>query len=140
MAKTLLVMRDGNGNHNRMEARLLPLCRSACECCKAHPLGLPVWHTKRPMQLCSTFLVLMIFALDSLRQHFLPSLHGRDVFVRMATGAGKSLCMFTVPLAYLNNAVGVMISPLNALIEEQVCLVPCFIRSQHNLKLPLLTP
>ena len=27
-------------------------------------------------------------------------LHGRDVFARMATGAGKSLPMFAVPLSY----------------------------------------
>ena len=49
----------------------------------------------------------------------LPALHGRDVFMRMATGSGKSLCMFTVPLAYSNDAVGVIISPLNALMDEQ---------------------
>ena len=48
------------------------------------------------------------------------ALHGRDVFVRMATGAGKSLPMFLVPLAYSSKAVGVIISPLNSLMDEQV--------------------
>ena len=47
-------------------------------------------------------------------------LHGRDVFVRMATGSGKSLCMFLAPLAKGDKAVGVIISPLNGLMEEQV--------------------
>ena len=51
----------------------------------------------------------------------LPVVHGRDVFVRMATGAGKSLCMFLAPLAISESAVGVVISPLNGLMEQQVC-------------------
>ena len=50
----------------------------------------------------------------------LPALHGRDSIVRMATGAGKSLCMFMVPLAYSDSAIGVIISPLNSLMDEQV--------------------
>lgn len=50
----------------------------------------------------------------------LPVLHGRDVFVRMATGAGKSLCMFLAPLAVSESAVGVVVSPLNGLMEQQV--------------------
>ena len=50
----------------------------------------------------------------------LPLVHGRDVFVRMATGAGKSLCMFLAPLAVGNSAIGVVISPLNALMDQQV--------------------
>ena len=49
------------------------------------------------------------------------ALHGRDVFVRMATGAGKSLPMFAVPLSYSAKAVGVVINPLNSLMDEQVC-------------------
>ena len=48
------------------------------------------------------------------------ALHGRDVFARMATGAGKSLPMFVVPLSYSAKAVGVVISPLNSLMDEQV--------------------
>ena len=50
----------------------------------------------------------------------LPVVHGRDVFVRMATGAGKSLCLFLAPLAISESAVGVVISPLNGLMEQQV--------------------
>ena len=34
-----------------------------------------------------------------------PALHGKDTFVQMAAGAGKSLCMLTVPLMYLDTAV-----------------------------------
>ncbi len=50
----------------------------------------------------------------------LPAIHGQDVFVRMATGSGKSLCMFLVPLALNNVAMGIVISPLNALMSQQV--------------------
>lgn len=49
----------------------------------------------------------------------LSILHKRDVFVRMATGAGKSLCMFLGPLC-TDNAMGFIISPLNALMQQQV--------------------
>ena len=52
----------------------------------------------------------------------LPALHRKDGIVKMATGAGKSLCMFMVPLAYSDTAVGVIISPLNALMDDQVTL------------------
>ena len=52
----------------------------------------------------------------------LPVLHGRDVFVRMTTGAGKSLAMFLVPLSHSPTAVGVIISPLISLMDEQVGL------------------
>ena len=48
------------------------------------------------------------------------SLHVRDVFVRMATGAGKSIPMFLVPLSHSIKAVGIIISPLNSLMDEQV--------------------
>lgn len=47
-------------------------------------------------------------------------LQGRDVFVRIATGGGKSLSMFLVPLTYSNQAIGVINSPLIALMEEHV--------------------
>ena len=50
----------------------------------------------------------------------LSLVHGRDVFIQMATGAGKSLCMFLAPLAIGDSAIAVVISPLNALMDEQV--------------------
>ena len=52
----------------------------------------------------------------------LPLMHGKDVFARMATGAGKSLCLFLAPLAKGERALGVIISPLNALMDQQVCV------------------
>ena len=65
-----------------------------------------------------------VFGLQSFRpgqlEYVLPALHGKDVFARMATGAGKSVAMFMVPLVYSNMAVGVIISPLNLLMDEQV--------------------
>ena len=53
----------------------------------------------------------------------LPALHRKDVFVRMATGSGKSLCMFLVPLSCNDMAMGVVISPLRALMEQQVSVL-----------------
>lgn len=47
-------------------------------------------------------------------------LHGRDVFIRMATGSGKTLCMFLGPLALGDNSCAVIISPLISLMEQQV--------------------
>lgn len=48
-------------------------------------------------------------------------LHRKDVFVRMATGSGKSLCMFLPPLATRDDSMGMVISPLNALMDQQAC-------------------
>lgn len=50
----------------------------------------------------------------------LSILHGNDVFVRMATGSGKSLCMFLHPVVYGERAAAVIISPLVGLMDEQV--------------------
>ena len=47
-------------------------------------------------------------------------LHGKDVFVRMATGSGKSLCMFLAPISKNDSAMGVVLSPLISLMEQQV--------------------
>ena len=61
---------------------------------------------------------------DSLQQYFkydtfrpgqvealLPVIHGKDVFVRMRTGGGKSLCMFLLPLATSETSIGLVVSP-----------------------------
>ena len=61
------------------------------------------------------------FARQGQLEAIVPALHGHDVFIRMATGAGKSICMFSVPLAYSSSAIAVIFSPLNALMDEQVC-------------------
>lgn len=53
----------------------------------------------------------------------LPVLHKKDVFARMATGAGKSLCMFLPPLAISPSAIGLVISPLVGLMEQQVSVL-----------------
>ena len=50
----------------------------------------------------------------------LPLLRGKDVFVRMATGSGKPLCMFLPPLAVSSTAMAVVISPLIGLLDQQV--------------------
>ena len=64
------------------------------------------------------------FRFDSFRPGqiaaLLPVLHGKDVFVKMATGSGKSLCFLLVPLAVGPSAVGIIISPLKALMDQQV--------------------
>ena len=51
----------------------------------------------------------------------LALLHGHDVFVQMATGSGKSLCMFLPPLICGKSACAVIISPLIGLVANQVC-------------------
>lgn len=57
----------------------------------------------------------------------LPVLHCDDVFIRMATGSGKSLCMFLPPLAVSDNSMAVIISPLIGLMDQQVrkFVYPC---------------
>ena len=51
----------------------------------------------------------------------LPVAHGWDTFMRMPTGGGKTLCMFLVPLSISFDAMGIIISPLVGLIQQQVC-------------------
>ena len=53
-------------------------------------------------------------------ESLLPVAHGQDTFVRLPTGGGKSLCMFLLPLSMGSNAMGIIISPLVGLIEQQV--------------------
>ena len=46
--------------------------------------------------------------------------HGQDAFVHMRTGGGKSLCMYLIPLAFGCDAMGIIVSPLVGLMEQQV--------------------
>ena len=57
---------------------------------------------------------------DGQLEAMLPIIYGKDVFVHMATGSGKSMCMFLPPLAISEHAIGVVISPLNTLMDQQV--------------------
>ena len=67
----------------------------------------------------------------------LAVLHRKDVFVHMATGSGKSLCIFLPPLATNDDSMGLVITPLNALMDQQVCLlcknIVLFVVSMINL-------
>ena len=88
-----------------------------CSCQTSYPLS----DEDRPVEKANAVLR-NAFGHSSFRpgqlEAIVGALHGRDVFARMATGAGKSLPMFAVPLSY---AVGVVISPLKSLMDEQVC-------------------
>lgn len=53
-------------------------------------------------------------------QAAVAAMHGRDVFVQMSTGGGKTLCMFLPSLSVSPTSIGVVISPLNAIMDEQV--------------------
>ena len=52
----------------------------------------------------------------------LPVMHGKDVLVKMPTGGGKTMCMFVPPLATSDAAMGLVMCPLIALMEQQVRL------------------
>ena len=55
-----------------------------------------------------------------LASSLVPVLHGKYVFIRLATGSGKSLCIFLAPLATSGSAMAVIVSPVNGLMDEQV--------------------
>ena len=57
----------------------------------------------------------------------LPVVHGRDVFVRLPTGGGKSLCIFLAPLAISDRAICIVVSPLISLMDQQVSFLLEFI-------------
>ena len=96
------------------------LCSVECECC----VGPSSSCTSCVAQQAAHNTLQKVFGFSELRtgqlEAILPALHGQDTFVRMATGSGKSLCMFMVPLVQSNTAMGIVISPLNSLMDEQV--------------------
>ena len=50
----------------------------------------------------------------------LAILHGCDVFVHIATGGGKSICMFLLVITISTSAIGIIVSPLVGLMDQQV--------------------
>ncbi|KAI8516210.1 hypothetical protein Bbelb_047910 [Branchiostoma belcheri] len=50
----------------------------------------------------------------------LAALEGKDVFVGMATGKGKSLCFQSIPLCLTEPKLVVVVSPLGALVSDQI--------------------
>ncbi|KAI8513653.1 hypothetical protein Bbelb_079770 [Branchiostoma belcheri] len=55
----------------------------------------------------------------------LAALEGKDVFVGMATGKGKSLCFQSIPLCLTEPKLVVVVSPLRALVSDQRAGHPC---------------
>ena len=98
------------------------LCTAECEC----SVGPSSSCTSCVAQQAAHNTLHKVFGFSEFRsgqlEAILPALHGRDTFVRMATGSGKSLCMFMVPLVQSDTAMGIVISPLNSLMDEQVKL------------------
>ena len=78
-----------------------------------------VWSIPKGHQCAQTYFKFDYFRPGQL-EAILPALHGRDVFVRIPTGGGKSLCFFIVPLSHGPATLGVIISPLIGLMDEQV--------------------
>ncbi len=100
----------------------LQLCTPTCPCASGNTSLEALGHCAAYPRILGT--LQKYFGHDTFRpgqlDAVLPTVHGRDVFVRMATGGGKSLCMFLVPLSISNAAMGVIVSPLNGLMDEHV--------------------
>jgi ATP-dependent helicase YprA (DUF1998 family) len=61
------------------------------------------------------------------KKFFSNVMQGRDVILDIGTGSGKSLC-FDLPLLENKNNIVLVVSPLSALIIEQVrrnCVINC---------------
>lgn len=88
-----------------------------------------MWTNGRPGEQCAAqsklkSVLSSIFHYEYFRpgqlEAVLPVAHGKDVFVRLPTGGGKSLCMYLIPLSISSEAMGIVISPLVGLMEQQV--------------------
>ena len=84
-----------------------------------HKVGIP-WQvccilkvTNGPTKLLENFLCDQLEAI-------LPVLHGKDAFVRMATGTGKYLRGFSVPLTLSDGSVAVIVGPFNGRVHKYV--------------------
>ena len=101
---------------------MVSLCKEGMQCPVLRGVedGVCDVKAKLYLALCS------YFKFDEFRpgqlESLVPVLHGKDVFIRLATGSGKSLCMFLAPLAGSGSATAVIVSPLNGLMDEQVSL------------------
>ena len=54
----------------------------------------------------------------------------------LATGAGKSLCMFLPPLVTSDTSVAIIVSPLIGLMEDQVLLVVMYLYKYTKVSAP----
>ena len=74
-------------------------------------------RTETPQQI-----LLKLFGYDTFREHQIEVIEkvlaGKDAFVLMPTGSGKSIC-FQIP-SIIRDGVGLVISPLIALMQDQV--------------------
>src|SRR3972149_10705188 len=78
---------------------------------------MPIVHRDSPLEILRT-----CFGYDNFRGHQEKIIHhlisGKDALVLMPTGGGKSIC-YQIP-AMIRSGVGVVISPLIALMQDQV--------------------
>ena len=95
----------------------LALCKRPYKDCLSHSSACPAkQRCIEQLRNCFKFNDFRPGQLDAI----LPVMHGNDVFVRMGTGSGKSLCMFIPVLAMHENAVAAVFSPLIGLMEQKV--------------------
>ena len=101
---------------------MVSLCKEGTQCPVLRGMEDDACEVKAKLHsaLCSYF-KFDEFRLGQL-ESLVPVLHGKDVFIRLATGSGKSLCMFLAPLAISDSAMAVIVSLLNGLMDEQVSL------------------